>query len=178
MDTYDKVLERFKGRVTVKNCKIMTSMSEETLCFTASVYFDGKKIGTADNRGHGGPGNFDPKDASVSETLLALEHFAVGLDCTYFTSRWVILEVLIDDAVQKFSETKQVKRDIKNGNIVFTQPDGRTYLVKWPELANSWHLNPKSREIFMMAAANNKWAIVEILNDRFPSGTKLSLIHI
>lgn len=40
--------------ITVKNVKIVDFMSEETLCFTASVYENGKRIGEAKNDGHGG----------------------------------------------------------------------------------------------------------------------------
>ena len=42
------------GTITVKNVKIADFMSEETICFTATVYENGKKIGDAKNDGHGG----------------------------------------------------------------------------------------------------------------------------
>ena len=41
-------------RLTVKNYKHCEWMSEETDCYTASLYLDGKRIGTAENSGHGG----------------------------------------------------------------------------------------------------------------------------
>lgn len=40
--------------ITIKKLKVIKAMSEETLCFTATVYVDGKKAGTAQNRGFGG----------------------------------------------------------------------------------------------------------------------------
>jgi hypothetical protein len=48
------------SRVTIKNLKTMSSLSEETLCFTATVYVDGKKFAQASNRGHGGCTDFSP----------------------------------------------------------------------------------------------------------------------
>ena len=42
------------NRVTLKAVKICVWASEETLCFQASVYFDGERIATAHNDGHGG----------------------------------------------------------------------------------------------------------------------------
>lgn len=42
------------GEITVKNVKIAEFMSEETVCFTATVYENGKKIGEAKNDGQGG----------------------------------------------------------------------------------------------------------------------------
>lgn len=41
-------------RIKLKGLKIYTGMSQETVCFNATVLFDGLSIGTADNDGHGG----------------------------------------------------------------------------------------------------------------------------
>ena len=41
-------------RLTLKSFKTVKWMSEETICFTATVCIDGKVIGTASNEGHGG----------------------------------------------------------------------------------------------------------------------------
>jgi len=46
-------------RLTVKNYKHCEWMSEETDCYTASLYLDGKRIGTAENSGHGGCDMYD-----------------------------------------------------------------------------------------------------------------------
>ena len=40
--------------ITIKNLKVLEELSQETLCFSASVYVNGKKVGTAENTGHGG----------------------------------------------------------------------------------------------------------------------------
>jgi hypothetical protein len=40
--------------ITLKNLKHFAAGSQETYCFTATVYLDGKKVGTAENDGHGG----------------------------------------------------------------------------------------------------------------------------
>jgi hypothetical protein len=40
--------------ITLKNLKVAQFRSEETLCYQADVCVDGKKVGTADNDGHGG----------------------------------------------------------------------------------------------------------------------------
>ena len=42
------------ARITIKSFKTVKWMSEETICFTASVLIDGKVIGEASNEGHGG----------------------------------------------------------------------------------------------------------------------------
>lgn len=55
--------------ITVKNVKFLHSLSEETLCFTATVYENGKKIGDARNRGHGGNTDIylDKNDRTMSQ---------------------------------------------------------------------------------------------------------------
>lgn len=42
------------GKISVKSVKFADFMSQETICFSAIVYEDGKRIGTAENSGHGG----------------------------------------------------------------------------------------------------------------------------
>jgi hypothetical protein len=46
--------------ITLKNFKHAEFASEETYCFQATVYLDGKKVGVASNEGHGGSTNFYP----------------------------------------------------------------------------------------------------------------------
>jgi hypothetical protein len=41
-------------KVELKSVKIYDKLSEETICFTATFYIDGKKAGEVENRGHGG----------------------------------------------------------------------------------------------------------------------------
>lgn len=40
--------------ITLKNVKVIKSMSRETLCYTATIYVDGFKAGTCENDGSGG----------------------------------------------------------------------------------------------------------------------------
>lgn len=44
-----------KNKFEVKSIKILRSASEETLCYTANIYINGKKIGGVINHGMGGP---------------------------------------------------------------------------------------------------------------------------
>lgn len=41
-------------KITLKNFKHLARLSQETLCFTATVCIDGEKAGFASNHGHGG----------------------------------------------------------------------------------------------------------------------------
>ena len=52
-------------KVELKSVKVMESLSEETTCFSANIYIDGKKVGTAENRGQGGPTDYHINDPKV-----------------------------------------------------------------------------------------------------------------
>lgn len=57
-------------RVTLKSLSINAGLSEETIAFSATVYFDGAKIGHASNRGSGGATQFDPDYAATDVDAL------------------------------------------------------------------------------------------------------------
>ena len=52
--------KNMKTNIELKNIKVNTRMSEETYCFEASVYIDGKRAGTVMNRGTGGDHEYQP----------------------------------------------------------------------------------------------------------------------
>jgi len=54
-------------KIELKNVKFSEFASEETNCFQAAVYIDGKKAGVVSNDGHGGPDYYAPH--SLGETL-------------------------------------------------------------------------------------------------------------
>lgn len=45
--------------IDLKNIKVYDELSEETLCFTATLYIDGVNRGEVSNRGQGGCNDFD-----------------------------------------------------------------------------------------------------------------------
>lgn len=54
-------------KIELKNVKYSAFASEETYCFTASVYVDGKRAGEVSNAGQGGCNNYHPRE--LEETL-------------------------------------------------------------------------------------------------------------
>lgn len=74
--------------IELKNLKTLASLSEETHCYTATIYVDGKPAFQASNRGHGGCDDYRPiapftYDVVVTAALtyLAAEHgFEVSSD--------------------------------------------------------------------------------------------------
>jgi len=51
-----------RSAMELKNLSLNTSISEETHCFRASVYINGKRMFTASNGGKGGPNFYSPSD--------------------------------------------------------------------------------------------------------------------
>lgn len=49
-------------KIELKNIKHIEHLSEETNCFTASVYIDGKRAGEVSNRGQGASHNYHPRE--------------------------------------------------------------------------------------------------------------------
>lgn len=57
-------------KIELKNVKINQSFSEETLCFTAKFYVNGKKAGSVSNAGHGGACDVDFDDPMVEKQVV------------------------------------------------------------------------------------------------------------
>jgi len=74
---------------SVGKIKVCKFMSEETICFTADVLLNGRKVGTASNEGHGGPTSVHLKGGTVGS-----EHLAK-------------LEMFVDEAVSDYESKKE-----------------------------------------------------------------------
>lgn len=104
-------------KIEIKNIKINKAFSEETICFKADVFVDGKKTAYASNDGRGGSTYYNsyhkPND---DENLRQAEAYAKTLPSrTYegFSEPMVIestLEGIIDQAIDdKFNESEKAK---------------------------------------------------------------------
>lgn len=52
-------------KIELKNIKYAAFASQETSCYEAAIYIDGKKVGTVENSGHGGSDNVRPWELAV-----------------------------------------------------------------------------------------------------------------
>jgi hypothetical protein len=109
--------------ITLKNFKHMSSLSEETLCFTANVCFNGKAVGSAENHGHGGSTFVHIKDKKVADLLTSSEWERTVDELTFAELRKK------EDAKLTKNVTKQLERD-----ILFTKKgkgfEGRYFVFK------------------------------------------------
>lgn len=123
-------------QITLKNVKHYPSMSEETECFEAVVYIDGKKAGRVANRGHGGSHEMDSavwvRIAAYAKTLPHKTANVGGESFTYPQSA----ETLIDDALEVVLRGKEEARIRKifdrsiDAKVMYTK-DGGVYGVTY-----------------------------------------------
>ncbi len=115
---------------SIKALKVARFASEETLCFKASVFLDGKRLGTASNEGHGGPNLYDFKvtgETQVAALAYAKEHVEWWEDSFEATSE--VLDSVIGDLIDKVEEAKTIKRWTKT-KVLFRlkgDPDDGSY---------------------------------------------------
>lgn len=108
-------------KIEVRNVKHAPFASQETMCFQAAIYVDGKKIGAAENDGHGGCTMIHPYSlvAQLNEygkTLPKRTYIAGDERHEYEQDAYSI----IDDLVARWLDERAVKRML-NGKIAFTK---------------------------------------------------------
>lgn len=124
-------------QITLKKIKVHNDMSEETTCFSAEVYADGKLIGYAKNNGHGGSTDIDSlrrdelrKAEEWARTLPPIKSGTFSLDVT--------LDFYIDMLLGVYEAAKN-RTNKKNGFIMWydVQDQPHTPVSEYPEF-NLW----------------------------------------
>ncbi|HHQ9976872.1 TPA: hypothetical protein ACSXQF_007136, partial [Pseudomonas aeruginosa] len=129
-----------QDRITLKNLKVADFASEETMCFSATVVFDGTPIAEARNDGHGGSTFLRALSGKVA-LLAQAEAFAKGLppaplhlgqegeDPHYID---MTLDFLVDELADAMHAERKVRaafnRDIAN-KVLFIK-DGKLLFIK------------------------------------------------
>lgn len=107
-----------QDRITLKNLKVAEFASEETLCFTATVIFDGITVGEARNDGHGGSTfihAIQDRRAQLSEA----EKFARSLpprvcpDLPQVDGKPFSFDITLDDLVDELANAMHVDRKLR-----------------------------------------------------------------
>lgn len=116
--------------ITLKNIKHSAFASQETHCYEATVYFNGKKAGIVGNQGHGG---CDDEHRTDPEVWAAMEAYIKTLPMR--KPDWLdeedhegfpaSLEVICGGLVNEWLVTKDLKRLLKS-RVVFIR-DGKTF---------------------------------------------------
>lgn len=123
-------------KIELKNIKYAAFASQETDCFEASVYLDGKRVGTVSNDGNGGCNDYYPW--KIKEQIDA---YAATLPPQVFEDIELQpnADILIGDVLNAYLRLKEHKRMCRN-QTVFRIP-GREYQT------GQYHSYPKPFDI-------------------------------
>jgi len=114
----------------LKGIKHAAFASQETHCYEASVYFNGKKIGVVSNEGHGGCDDFTPSGESDYLHKVKLWNTLeqrIAEDHPQYHMEWddsmndMTLEIWCVEQVNKWLAHKDFKKYMKS-KVVFTDP--------------------------------------------------------
>ena len=109
--------------ITLKNVKHYESMSEETYCFEASLYADGKRVGRVSNRGTGGCHDYDfdmKTERELDEWCKAnLPKWTFEAETSFGDEEQdTSLEIHISNLVTDFLDNKHLKNLLNKSVIV------------------------------------------------------------
>jgi hypothetical protein len=124
--------------IKLKNIHVDFRMSEETNAFTADLFIDGVKAGTASNRGTGGMTEVRAKDLNAVQLIKDAETWCKklppeivpsndgsGKSETYPMSLDYFLDSLVDKHIEKLEDWR-VQR-LTNNSIIYGVPGGVQY---------------------------------------------------
>lgn len=126
-------------KITVKNLKIMEELSEETLCFSATVYVDGKRAFRAKNGGHGGCNMYLPIEpyAESRQILARAEKYAKSLP-GFYSEKYpelgeipMDLDIVLDDAINSYQQDKAMRSHMRNSWVAMGSDIGDGQMLKW-----------------------------------------------
>jgi hypothetical protein len=123
-----------KPNIELKNIRVLTSMSQETHCYEATLWVDGERWGTVGNAGHGG---CDDVHLEKGRDLQALEARIKATFEPYQGEGMTLeynLELVCGDLVDAYLAEKEYKRILKKPVFIneagevrnFTMPKGWT----------------------------------------------------
>jgi len=122
-------------KIELKAIKHFPSMSEETECFNANVYVDGKKVAYAENRGYGG--NTDIKTIKGCESIVAkAEEYCKTLTSIEGMGGMKLeidlefhVELLLEQHL-KAKDKKKLEKDFLKG-IIYKDSSGIEKIIQW-----------------------------------------------
>lgn len=115
----------------LKSLKIHERMSEETVCFEAFMYWNGKNVGFAENSGKGAPTEYHFKDKAIEVEVMAWAAQQPVESTDEFASPF---EMVLDALVYREDTAKQLARMCRKGLAyrLKSDPKGQWTVVNRP----------------------------------------------
>jgi hypothetical protein len=133
-------------QIELRKIHVNNSLSDETLCYSATLYVGGKYVGTVGNRGHGGcdEQHISPdsgwtlaalnKECAAHYPQLSMKEY--GMDDLPAT-----LELVCQNIVSKQSEIKRIKRTMISKVVVKKGDSFLEYRWKGVRQVTQGHIN-------------------------------------
>ena len=120
-------------KIELKNVQYAAFASEETNCFDATIYVDGKRAGSARNDGHGGCTWVEPRELQqrLDEYGATLPRTSLGES---FGDMQQDAESLIDDLLETWLQRRDMKRAM-SGRILYVGADAKLRTTNKPKQA-------------------------------------------
>lgn len=127
-------------KIELKSIKFYESLSEETNCFTANLYINGKKVGYVKNNGQGACTDYGGNSKEYNQIIKEAETYCKSLPKIKYDKHEFdnSLEHVIDDILYKYITAKERKKFMKKiaksyaKAIVFGNPDGDKFRqIQW-----------------------------------------------
>ena len=117
--------------IELKNIKYSEFASHETSCYQATIYIDGKKVGTVENDGHGGTDMVHPW--AVAQQINAYAETLPKIVCSFDdpdTGKPAEMsqnhETIFGEILTDWLYAKDLKRAMSR-SVLYTKNDGRLY---------------------------------------------------
>lgn len=132
-------------KIELKNIKHAAFASQETECYQATIYIDGKKSGFVDNGGHGGCDNITWDSKEIREAVSKWEKEQPKEKSAFGDFEYDFnIEFVFHDILQNWLCEKELKRNLKKGLIV---RDSKTKNGEWRIFQN--HLSQTAPHLML-----------------------------
>lgn len=141
-------------KIELKNIKIHKGLSEETYCYTATVWVDGVAAFSASNHGHGGPDNYHPLPGYSGPSELEISNWlkANKPPCeSYGMTLEYDLEMMVGELLDDSERRTALSRMLKSKIVVLIESKGQPALASYPA-----RFKPTPENIAKIAAKGEK----------------------
>lgn len=124
--------------ITLKNVKYSEFMSQETNCFEAAIYIDGKRAGEVSNDGHGGANRYHPYalEATINDYAKTLPPVVYDWAGRSSNEEPLIIEqdadTITGNLIVEWLQARDLKKTLSK-YVVYTKDDGKIYQTKFKD---------------------------------------------
>ena len=157
-------------KIELKNIKYAAFASEETHCYEATLYVDGKRFAKVSNQGHGGCDMQEPikpftfKDIRKLEETIAEEYPKYGSEYGDGKEYDQNLDMVCGNLVNQWHVDKHIKKSLKK--ILYVRSDGEKDVWSMSNAVGAKHhgeaVRQKIKEKFPEAIILNDLPIKEV----------------